>query len=160
MPFSIPEEVVAYIEKEGVELVGVRFTDVSGTEQYFTIPASVLDGDTMTEGLAFDGSSVRSFTSIDESGAALLPDLDTMRIGPLHKVGTLDVRFFVYDPFTLEPFSHGPRNVAKKAKKYLIFTGIAGICFLGAETEFCVFDNIKFEADTNRGFYEVDSVED
>ena len=159
MSFNTPEEVVAYIKEEGVEFVDVRFTDVPGTEQHFTIPASAFDEDAMTEGLAFDGSSVRGFTSIDESDMALLPDLSTARIDPFRKAKTLNVKFFVHDPFTLEPFSRDPRNVAKKAEEYLISTGIADTCFFGAEAEFYIFDNVKFETDTNRGFYEVDSVE-
>lgn len=159
MSFKTPEEVVAYIKEEGVEFVDVRFTDVPGIEQHFTIPASAFDEDAMAEGLAFDGSSIRGFTSIDESDMALLPDLSTARIDPFRKAKTLNVKFFVHDPFTLEPFSRDPRNVAKKAEEYLISTGIADTCFFGAEAEFYIFDNVKFETDTNRGFYEVDSIE-
>ncbi|HJE85780.1 MAG TPA: glutamine synthetase, partial [Corynebacterium amycolatum] len=110
MSFKTPEEVVAYIKEEGVEFVDVRFTDVPGIEQHFTIPASAFDEDAMAEGLAFDGSSIRGFTSIDESDMALLPDLSTARIDPFRKAKTLNVKFFVHDPFTLEPFSRDPRN--------------------------------------------------
>ena len=143
MPFSTPEEVVAFIKEEDVQFVDVRFTDVPGIEQHFTIPASAFDEDAMTEGLAFDGSSVRGFTSIDESDMALLPDVTTARIDPFRKAKTLNVKFFVHDPFTLEPFSRDPRNVARKAEEYLVSTGIADTCFFGAEAEFYIFDNVK-----------------
>lgn len=159
MPFSTPEEVVAFIKEEDVQFVDVRFTDVPGIEQHFTIPASAFDEDAMTEGLAFDGSSVRGFTSIDESDMALLPDLSTARIDPFRKAKTLNVKFFVHDPFTLEPFSRDPRNVARKAEEYLISTGIADTCFFGAEAEFYIFDHVKFETDINKGVYELESVE-
>ncbi|MEJ5920247.1 MULTISPECIES: type I glutamate--ammonia ligase [unclassified Corynebacterium] len=157
MTFNSPEEVVAYIREENVEFVDVRFTDVPGTEQHFTIPASAFTEDAMAEGLAFDGSSIRGFTTIDESDMSLLPDLATAKIDPFRKAKTLNIKFFVHDPFTLEPFSRDPRNVAKKAEEYLISTGIADTCYFGAEAEFYVFDNVKFKTDTNSGYYEVDS---
>lgn len=35
-----PEEVEALINKEGIEYVSVRFTDLIGVQQHFTVPAS------------------------------------------------------------------------------------------------------------------------
>ncbi|APT91008.1 glutamine synthetase [Corynebacterium sphenisci DSM 44792] len=159
MGTTSPETIEQLIRDEGVEFVDVRFTDVPGTEQHVTIPASAFDADAMTEGLAFDGSSVRGFTSIDESDMALLPDLDTARIDPFRTAKTLNIKFFVHDPFTLEPFSRDPRNVARKAEEYLVSTGIADTCFFGAEAEFYLFDNVRFATGMNEGFYRVDSVE-
>ncbi|MBV7295830.1 type I glutamate--ammonia ligase [Corynebacterium sp. TAE3-ERU12] len=159
MGFQSPEDVVTFIKDENVEFVDVRFTDVPGTEHHVTVPAEVFDVDAMEEGLAFDGSSIRGFTTIDESDMTLLPDLATARLDPFRKAKTLNVRFFVHDPFTLEPFSRDPRNVARKAEEYLVSTGIADTCFFGAEAEFYVFDNVRFETDINRGFYHLDSVE-
>jgi len=157
--FKSAEEVVKYIKDNDVEFVDVRFTDVPGIEQHFTIPASEFDEDAIEEGLAFDGSSIRGFTTIEESDMNLLPDLQTARIDPFRKAKTLNVKFFVHDPFTREPFSRDPRNVARKAEQYLTSTGIADTCFFGAEAEFYLFDSARFEADTNRAFYELDSVE-
>ena len=154
-----PEAIVKKIKDENIEFVDVRFSDVPGQEQHFTVPASAFDEDAIAEGMAFDGSSVRGFTTIDESDMALLPDLETARIDPFRKAKTLNVKFFVHDPFTLEPFSRDPRNVARKAEEYLTSTGIADTCFFGAEAEFYLFDKVKFSTDTNHGYYEVDSVE-
>ena len=113
MAFKSVEDVVKYIKDENVEYVDVRFTDVPGIEQHFTIPASMFDEDAAEEGLAFDGSSVRGFTTIDESDMNLLPDLATAKIDPFRKAKTLNMKFFVHDPFTREPFSRDPRNVAR-----------------------------------------------
>ncbi|MDO4609071.1 type I glutamate--ammonia ligase [Corynebacterium sp.] len=154
-----PEDIAKKIKDEGVEFVDVRFTDVPGHEQHFTVPASAFDEDAIAEGLAFDGSSVRGFTTIDESDMALLPDLQTARIDPFRKAKTLNVKFFVHDPFTHEPFSRDPRNVARKAEEYLASTGIADTCFFGAEAEFYLFDKVRYATEMNTGFYEVDSVE-
>ncbi len=159
MPFSTPEEVLKFIKDENVEFVDIRFTDVPGIEQHFTIPSHILDGDAIAEGLAFDGSSVRGFTSIDESDMSLIPDLATAQLDPFRKAKTLNIKFFVVDPFTQEPFSRDPRTVALKAEEYLASTGIADTCYFGAEAEFFVFDKVRYSTEMNSGFYEVDSDE-
>ena len=159
MAFNTIEDVVKYIKDENVEFVDVRFTDVPGTEHHFTIPASMFDEEAAEEGLAFDGSSIRGFTTIDESDMNLLPDIKTAKIDPFREAKTLNIKFFVHDPFTREPFSRDPRNVARKAEEYLVSTGIADTCFFGAEAEFYLFDTVRFETSTNGGFYEVDSDE-
>ncbi|MGO1804280.1 MAG: type I glutamate--ammonia ligase [Candidatus Corynebacterium faecigallinarum] len=159
MAFKTAEEVSKFIKDEGVEFVDVRFTDVPGTEQHFTIPAAAFDEDTAETGLAFDGSSVRGFTTIDESDMNLLPDLATAKIDPFRSNKTLNIKFFVHDPFTREPFSRDPRNVARKAEEYLASTGIADTCNFGLEAEFYLFDKVKYESGQNASFYEVDSNE-
>ncbi|QFQ02102.1 Glutamine synthetase 1 [Corynebacterium urogenitale] len=159
MSFKTAEEVVKYIKDNDVEFVDIRFTDVPGQEQHFTIPADAFDEDVVEEGLAFDGSSVRGFTTIEESDMNLLPDLATARIDPFRQAKTLNIKFFVHDPFTREPFSRDPRNVARKAEQYLSSTGIADTCFFGPEAEFYVFDNVRYSAEMNHAFYEVDSIE-
>ena len=159
MAFKSIEEVVKFIKDENVEFLDVRFTDVPGIEQHFTIPAELFDEEAAEEGLAFDGSSVRGFTTIDESDMNLLPDVATARIDPFRKAKTLNMKFFVHDPFTREPFSRDPRNVARKAEEYLASTGIADTCFFGAEAEFYLFDSVRYSADINSSFYEVDSDE-
>ncbi|PRQ11113.1 type I glutamate--ammonia ligase [Corynebacterium sp. 13CS0277] len=157
MAFETTEDVVAFIKNEGVEFLDIRFTDVPGAEQRITIPASTFTEETAEEGFAFDGSSIRGFTSIDESDMNLLPDVSTAVVDPFRKVKTLNMKFFVHDPFTREPFSRDPRNVARKAEEYLASTGIADTCFFGAEAEFYLFDKVSYATDTNVGFYEIDS---
>ncbi|MDO4928287.1 MAG: type I glutamate--ammonia ligase [Corynebacterium sp.] len=159
MAFKTAEDVIKYVKDENVEFIDVRFTDVPGIEQHFSIPASLLDEDLIEEGLAFDGSSVRGFTTIDESDMNLLPDLATAQLDPFRKAKTLNMKFFVHDPFTREPFSRDPRNVARKAEEYLAATGIADTCFFGAEAEFYLFDKVRYSTDINNSSYEVDSVE-
>ena len=159
MAFETTEDVTKFIADENIEFVDIRFTDVPGIEQHFTIPASLFDEDAVEEGLAFDGSSIRGFTTIDESDMNLLPDLATAVVDPFRKAKTLNMKFFVHDPFTREPFSRDPRNVARKAEEYLTSTGIADTCFFGAEAEFYIFDKVSYATDTNSGFYHLDSVE-
>ncbi|MGC4960000.1 type I glutamate--ammonia ligase [Gordonia sp. DT218] len=155
--YSSKEELLEGIKKEGVEYVDIRFCDLPGVMQHFSIPASAFNEDVFEDGLAFDGSSVRGFQSIDESDMMLLPDPATARIDPFRKAKTMNISFFVHDPFTREAYSRDPRNVARKAEDYLASTGIADTCFFGAEAEFYIFDGVSFDSQMNGTFYEVES---
>lgn len=157
MAFSSPDEVFKFIADEKVEYVDVRFCDLPGVVQHFSIPASAFDASVFEDGLGFDGSSVRGFQSIHESDMLLLPDISTAKIDPFRAAKTLNVNFFVHDPFTREAYSRDPRNVARKAEQYLTSTGIADTCYFGAEAEFYIFDSVSFDSKINGTFYEIDS---
>ncbi|MGM4279672.1 glutamine synthetase beta-grasp domain-containing protein, partial [Salmonella sp. NW261] len=157
--FKNPDEVLRFIADEDVKFVDVRFCDLPGVMQHFTVPATAFDQDAFTEGLAFDGSSVRGFQSIHESDMLLLPDPYTARLDPFRAEKTLILNFFVHDPFTLEPYSRDPRNIARKAEQYLNESCIADTAFFGAEAEFYIFDSVKFGEAPNKSFAEVDSIE-
>ncbi|ASO22222.1 glutamine synthetase [Actinoalloteichus hoggarensis] len=155
--FSNADEVLRFIADEDVKFVDIRFCDLPGIMQHFTIPAATLDADAFTEGFAFDGSSVRGFQSIHESDMLLLPDPYTARLDLFRAEKTLNINFFVHDPLTLEPYSRDPRNVARKAEEYLASSGIADQAFFGAEAEFYLFDSVRFDTTANASFYEIDS---
>ena len=159
MSFETVQDIVQFIKDEDVKFVDIRFTDVPGTEHHFSIPADEFTVEDAENGLAFDGSSIRGFTTIDESDMTLLPDPATAHIDPFRTTKTLNIKFFVHDPFTFEPFSRDPRNIARKAEEYLQSTGIADTCNFGAEAEFYLFDSVRFGTDVQHGFYEVDSDE-
>ncbi|MEO7193530.1 MAG: glutamine synthetase beta-grasp domain-containing protein, partial [Pseudonocardiaceae bacterium] len=139
--FSNSDEVLRFIADEDVEFIDVRFCDLPGVMQHFTVPAAFYDADLIEEGLAFDGSSVRGFQSIHESDMMLLPDHATARIDPFRAQKTLNINFFVHDPLTREAYSRDPRNVARKAEEFLTSTGIADTCYFGPEAEFYCFDS-------------------
>ncbi len=151
------DDIIKLIKDENVEYVDIRFCDLPGVVQHFSIPASAFDESVFEDGLAFDGSSVRGFQSIHESDMMLLPDPETAQIDPFRAAKTLNLNFFVHDPFTREAYSRDPRNVARKAENYLASTGIADTCFFGAEAEFYIFDSVSFDSRINGTFYEVDS---
>jgi glutamine synthetase len=67
-----PREVIEFAKKNKVEIVDLRFVDVPGLWQHFSIPVSQLNEDIFEEGLGFDGSSIRGFQSIDESDMLLI----------------------------------------------------------------------------------------
>ena len=134
--FSTPEEVLTFIKDEDVKFVDIRFCDLPGVMQHFNVPAQTLDEDFFTEGQAFDGSSIRGFQAIHESDMKLLPDVKTAYLDPFRVEKTLIMNFSIVDPFTDEPYSRDPRNIALKAETYLKSTGIADTAFFGAEAEF------------------------
>lgn len=157
--FANPEELLRYVSSEGVKFIDVRFCDLLGVMQHFVVPIESFDEETVTDGVAFDGSSIRGFQQIHESDMLLLPDVSTAFVDPFRAEKTLALNFFIHDPFTREAYSRDPRNVAKKAEAYLVASGIADVAFFGPEAEFYIFDSIRHETAPYQGYYVIDSVE-
>src|SRR6478609_1321799 len=137
------------VADEGIEVVDIRFCDLPGLMQHFSIPAHELTADVFEEGLGFDGSSIRGFQEIQESDMLLMPDPDTAVIDPFRQHKTLNINCFVHDPVTGESYSRDPRYVAKKAEAYLLSTGLADTCYFGPEAEFFIFNDVKFHQDAH-----------
>ncbi|MCM3906483.1 type I glutamate--ammonia ligase [Trueperella bernardiae] len=155
--FSSVDEAKDYLAKEGVEFVDIRFCDLPGVMQHFAIPIGTFDDDALRDGLMFDGSSIRGFTEIHESDMKLIPDLGTAYIDPFRARKTLVMNFFVVDPFTGEPYSRDPRTIARRAEDYLRASGIADTVYFGAEPEFYVFDDVRFDDSPNKAGYHLDA---
>src|SRR6266853_798754 len=83
-----------------IHFVNVRFTDLPGTWQHFSIPLKELEEDTFTDGLGFDGSSIRGFQAINESDMLLLPDPASAFVDPCLGVPTLSLTCDIVDPIT------------------------------------------------------------
>jgi glutamine synthetase len=157
--FSNADEVLRFIKDEGVKFVDVRFCDLPGVMQHFNVPAESVDEDFFTNGQMFDGSSIRGFQAIHESDMKLIPDPATAYLDPFRVEKTLALNFSIVDPFTDEPYSRDPRNIATKAEAYLAGSGVADTVYFGPEAEFYVFDDVRFETKQNAGYYYIDSVE-
>ena len=157
--FTTADELLAFVEREGVEFIDVRFCDLPGVMQHFTVPVSAFDDDAVTNGLMFDGSSIRGFQAIHESDMKLMADPATAFVDPFRTAKTLAMNFSILDPFTDEAYSRDPRNVAAKAEAFLISSGIADAAYFGPEAEFYVFDDVRFETKQNAGYYYIDSIE-
>ncbi|MEU3570867.1 type I glutamate--ammonia ligase [Kitasatospora sp. NPDC036755] len=152
--FNNAAEVKQFIQDNDVKFVDVRFCDLPGVLQHFSVPAATFDP---SEILMFDGSSIRGFQAIHESDMALVPDLATARLDPFRAEKHLNINFFIQDPVTGEAYSRDPRNVARKAEAYLASSGIADTAYFGPEAEFYVFDSVRFETSANASFYHIDS---
>jgi glutamine synthetase len=150
-------DVLALAQEHGVRMVDFKFTDLPGTWQHVGLSVRALDEDAFTEGLGFDGSSIRGFQDIAESDMVLVPDPTTALIDPFHEQRTMSILCDVIDPITREPYSRDPRYVARKAEAHLASTGIADACNVGPEAEFFIFDHVAFDQRPDTAFYEVDS---
>jgi glutamine synthetase len=157
--FNSADEVLEYIKGNGVQFLDVRFCDLPGVMQHFTLPTENVGTGLFTDGLMFDGSSIRGFQAIHESDMLLLPDVTTAVVDPFREHKTLNINFFIHDPLTGEAYTRDPRNIAKKAEDYLRGTGIADTVYCGPEAEFYIFDDVRYATTPNGSFYEVDSVE-
>jgi len=87
--FKNSEEIFAYIKKEDVKFIDVRFTDLPGIQHHFNVPVESFDEAVFTDGLMFDGSSIRGFQSIHESDMKLLPVPSSAFIDPFRDHKTL-----------------------------------------------------------------------
>jgi glutamine synthetase len=157
---ATPSDVMALLKEHDLQMVDVKFTDLFGEWQHFSMPVEEFSAETAFEdGMGFDGSSIRGFQSIESSDMILLADPDSAMIDPVCELPTLSLTCDVYDPITRQPYSRDPRYIAKKAVDYLKGTGIADTVYIGPEAEFFVFDKVMFSAGEYSSAYEIDSVE-
>jgi len=152
-------EVVALIREKGVALVDLRFMDFPGLWQHFTVPAKELTEESFEDGFGFDGSSIRGWKAINESDMIVVPDPATAFLDPFTAHPTLVLTCNIRDPITRQDYGKDPRNVARKAEKYLRSTGIADTAYFGPEAEFFIFDDVRFDQNAHEGYYHLDSVE-
>jgi glutamine synthetase len=154
-----PSDVLKFAEKHGAKLVDLKFIDLPGIWQHTTVSIAQLKEDSFEDGFGLDGSSIRGWQAINASDMLIIPDATTARMDPFTQYPTLSLIANIVDPITREPYSRDPRNIAKKAEKYLKSTGIADVVYFGPEAEFFVFDDIRFDSQPNQSYYFVDSVE-
>ena len=140
------KEVIALAKAKDVKIVDLKLCDILGTWQHFAVPLSELTESVFTEGLGFDGSSIRGWRAINSSDMLVFPDPATAFIDP-------------FAANTKEPYDRDPRVIAKKAEAYLKSTGVADTAFFGPEAEFFIFDSISYDSTSNASFYKIDSIE-
>lgn len=152
-------DVIDMLQKHSIQIVDLKFTDLPGLWQHFSITLPEVHDDLFSAGIGFDGSSIRGFQEIHESDMLLRPDPATAFVDPVSGTATLSIICDVVDPVLQQPYSRDPRYVAKKAENYLRQTGIATTCYFGPELEFFIFDSIRFGQDQHSGYYYVESAE-
>ncbi|MBI2852217.1 MAG: type I glutamate--ammonia ligase [Chloroflexi bacterium] len=153
------QKAIGLAMEKGCQFVDLKFIDLPGTWQHYTLPISELNESLFAEGNGFDGSSIRGFRHIHESDMLLFPDPTTAIVDPVMEVPTLSLICDVRDPVTGEDYDRDPRNVARKAEAYLKSTGIADTSYWGPELEFFIFNSVRFEQNSHLGYYEIDSDE-
>ncbi|PYE17645.1 L-glutamine synthetase [Paraburkholderia silvatlantica] len=154
-----PQQVIELLREHKIQIVDLKFTDLPGLWQHFSITLPEVHEGLFANGIGFDGSSIRGFQEIQESDMLLKPDPTTAFIDPASETPTLSMICDVIDPVLHQPYSRDPRYIAKKAEAYLKQTGIATTCYFGPELEFFIFDSIRFGQDAHCGYFYVESAE-
>ena len=154
-----PDDLRQLAKEAAVKVVDLKFTDLIGVWQHFSIPVENLDDDLFVEGIGFDGSSIRGFQLIHESDMLLIPDPETACVDPILEVPTMNLICNVLDPVTLQRYSRDPRYIAQKAENHLKSTAIAEVSYWGPELEFYIFDDVRYDQTAHCGYYFIDSNE-
>jgi glutamine synthetase len=134
------------LKKNKIRWVHTAFVDIRGLMQDVVIPAKhYTEGQALTAGIGFDGSSIRGFKTIEESDMILKPDPETLAVLPWttdEMQKSAIILGDVYEAFGgTEPSDVDPRGyVAKKAVKAAKEMGYTG--FFGPELEYFVFSSI------------------
>ena len=152
-------DVINSIKENNVKFIDFRFTDTHGKEQHVSVPASTIDESTFEAGKMFDGSSIAGWKGINESDMILMPDPSSAVIDPFLQDTTLLVRCDIIEPTTMQGYDRDPRSVAKRAEAYLKSTGIADTAYFGPESEFFIFDDVRWDSSIGESYYHIDSSE-
>lgn len=153
------QEVLKTIHDKEIQIVDLRFMDLPGQWQHFSIPACNLTEKSFEEGFGIDASSVRGWQAIQESDMLVRPDPESAVVDPFPEVATLILNCTVADPITKENYDRDPRYIAIKAVSHLRTSGIGDAAYFGPEPEFFIFDDVRYDTATNCGYYFLDSME-
>ncbi|MEH2441479.1 type I glutamate--ammonia ligase [Nostoc sp.] len=156
---TTPQEVLKRIQDEKIQLIDLKFIDTVGTWQHLTLFQDQIDETAFTDGVPFDGSSIRGWKAINESDMTMVLDPNTAWIDPFMEVPTLSIICSIKEPRTGEWYNRCPRVIAQKAVDYLVSTGLGDTVFFGPEAEFFIFDSARFAQTANEGYYFLDSEE-
>ena len=154
-----PDDVRKLAKETGVKIVDLRFVDLPGVWQHFSLPVQDLNDDLFSDGIGFDGSSIRGFQLIHESDMLLVCDPETAYVDPMLEIPTLSLICNVLDPITRQRYSRDPRYIAQKAEAYLKSIGLADLSYWGPELEFYVFNDVRYDQNAQCGYYFIDSKE-
>jgi glutamine synthetase len=153
------QDVLKLVRDQNIQMIDLKFIDTLGTWQHLTVYHNQIDESSFSDGVPFDGSSIRGWKGIEESDMTMVLDPNTAWIDPFMQEPTLSIICSIKEPRTGEWYSRCPRVIAQKAVDYLVSTGIGDTAFFGPEAEFFIFDDARFDQTANSGYYYVDSVE-
>ena len=156
---TTPREILKKIQDEKIQMIDLKFIDTLGTWQHLTMYQDQIDESSFSDGVPFDGSSIRGWKGIEESDMTMVLDPNTAWIDPFMKEPTLSIICSIKEPRTGQWYNRCPRVIAQKAIDYLASTGLGDTAFFGPEAEFFIFDDVRYDQTANSGYYHVDSVE-
>ena len=125
------ENVLELIREKNVEFVDFRFTDPRGKWQHVSQTTAIVNEDTFTDGVMFDGSSIAGWKDISQSDMCMMPDASTAVIDPFTAQPTLILFCNILEPTTGESYERDPRSTALRAEAFLKSSGIGETAFFG-----------------------------
>jgi glutamine synthetase len=130
-------EALATLQKDGVEVITLVFTDVLGRLKGFNLSVNEIER-AFSEGIVFDGSSVEGFVRIEESDLIAMPDPGAVFVAPA-QVSGFKTAFIVCDVLRVDgrPFERDPRHVLKRALAQIQKQGYQ--YYVGPELEYFYF---------------------
>lgn len=152
------QDVLNTIKENNIMFVDFRFIGLNGMVHHITLPVSEVSEETFEAGVAFDGSSIPGFRGIEESDMVMMPDPASAFVDPFTMHPTINVMCDIFTP-NGERYDRDPRGIAHKAEEYLKKAGVGTAAYFAPESEFFVFDDVRFNNDMNSSFYSVDSEE-
>lgn len=147
-----------FVREQNVQMIDLKFSDLWGRWHHVTISAEEFSPSILEAGVGFDGSSV-GLKSVKSGDMALVPDLSTGFLDPFWEVPTLSFICNTVEADTKELFARDPREIARRAERYMLDTGAADEIRWGPEFEFYIFSHVIMENAGNVASYRVDSVE-
>ncbi|MDX6514631.1 MAG: glutamine synthetase [Gaiellaceae bacterium] len=146
------KDVLARVDKEGVEFVLLWFTDLEGHLKSFAITPSELEG-ALDDGMGFDGSSITGFNAIEESDMVAIPDPSTYAVLPYREGETKTARM-ICDVVTPdgEPYAGDPRYALKRALERMRSMGFDTFN-VGPELEYFLFKSSTGTETLDEGGY-------
>jgi len=152
------QQVLDLIKEKSIEFVDFRFIDLNGRAHHITLPAPEVDAETFVNGVAFDGSSIIGFRGIEESDMMMMPDPESVYLDPFTAHPTLIVISNIHTPDG-NRYNRDPRSIAQKAEEFLQKSGVGTTAYFAPESEFFLFDDVRYESSMNSSSYFVDSEE-
>jgi len=143
------------IEKFDVKQIDLKFVDLFGRWHHITVPPSRVGEKLFATGVGFDGSNFPGLSSVEEGDLALVPELETGYLDPFRTEPALSFICRIVEADSKEPYSRDPREVARKAERYLKQTKIADVSLWGPEFEYYVFEEVRLKNSNKTCSYEV-----
>ncbi len=152
------EAAAAFAREHQIKMVDLKFSDLWGRWHHVTIPISEFTPGLMSAGVGFDGSSV-GLKSVKSGDMVLVPDLSTGFVDPFWEVPTLSFICNTLEADSKELFAQDPREILRRAERFMREQRIADTSIWGPEFEFYIFNQVSVENSMNVAAYRVDSVE-
>ena len=152
--FSSLSDAEGYVKKEKVEFLDLKYIDLSGRWRHVTLPATAEAFRLLEQGVGFDGSSV-GYKKIYSGDMAIIPDYRTAFIDPFWERKALSFMCQIVEAESKQVSAFDPRELAKRAERYLRRLRWVDKSYWGPELEFNIFDGVSYGIGKTQASYKI-----